>query len=439
MYRYLLLSIVLLSLGCSHDEDFLPEETIVSQGTPHEEKLSPHGSATQIEIGALNAVKKAYQMTDLSFTPVGTIEANSRTYEKDKKYKGLIYSSVKEIGSYVGSNVSFHTFMTAIHNPRSKIYTERINEFPYHGTNCKAYYGTVCSGLVSYALGLDYGSYDFPVSELMEEVDFTNLDSLRIADVLWKSGHVAIITDTIWDKYKHISEIEISESVQSGCKRYYKSREAFENLMTSSFKSIYRYKELYKNTEYIAVPQFVAVTEETPTDFVYNNDLCVDKGDKSCYLEGEEVIVNIMQDYLYLEVYRGNDLYTVVSSTDKDVNFHNLPYGDYKARLCYGNDNSFSDYTYWKVVNIDLNVDRSHGRIYFNSANATPDKMFFASLSGGRLPQTQLFFRTLDNNDISRGYIEIPDGMTNSKYPFVYFYFSTDYGKIKNRPINWFD
>ena len=44
--------------------------------------------------------------------------------------------------------------MTAIHNPRSKIYTEKLDQSPYHGYNCKAYYGTVCSGLVSYALGI---------------------------------------------------------------------------------------------------------------------------------------------------------------------------------------------------------------------------------------------------------------------------------------------
>ena len=150
MNRILHILLTLLFLSCSSKEDVFPN--II-------EKNSADKLSSLLEIGSLNAVKKARQMTDISFTPLKPIEANHRTYKSGKKYTGLIYSSVKEIGTYVGPNITFHTFMTAIHNPRSKIYTEKINELPYHGTNCKAYYGTVCSGLVSYALGIQYGSY----------------------------------------------------------------------------------------------------------------------------------------------------------------------------------------------------------------------------------------------------------------------------------------
>ena len=93
--------------------------------------------------GALNAIKKAYQMTDIMFIPRGTFVANSgkKVYYGGEKYQGLGYSSVKEIDTYVGMDVSFHTFMTAIHNPRSVIYTENVSKPPYHGKNCAAYYG----------------------------------------------------------------------------------------------------------------------------------------------------------------------------------------------------------------------------------------------------------------------------------------------------------
>ena len=72
-------------------------------------------------IGASNAVKKAYQMADIVFFPKTDFSANSRQYSAGKRYKGLVYSSVKEINTYIGTDVSFHTFMTAVNNPKSKL------------------------------------------------------------------------------------------------------------------------------------------------------------------------------------------------------------------------------------------------------------------------------------------------------------------------------
>ena len=134
-------------------------------------------------------------MTDLQFTPKDTIRANGNlVYIADNSYQGLIYSSVKELAQFVGEEVSFHTFMTAVNNPRSKLYTEDVSKSPYHGLNCRAYYGTVCSGLVSYALGFypKYFADDFPLMKCMKEVDSSTADSIKVADVLWRNGHVAI-------------------------------------------------------------------------------------------------------------------------------------------------------------------------------------------------------------------------------------------------------
>lgn len=434
---FLLLLSALGCMGCSSEEDMLyhaiPSQT--SAGS------SISASVNYDSLGRINAVKKAYQMTDIEFTPLNPITANSRTYQISETYKGLIYSSVKEIGTYVGRNVSFHTFMTAIHNPRSKIYTEQINKSPYHGTNCKAYYGTVCSGLVSYALGISNGSYDFPNSSVMVEIDPTEIDSVHVADVLWKSGHVALITDISKDTEGKVTGMEICEAVQNGCRRYSISESKFHSLMTSSFKRIYRYTELYKNTDYTPAPEFVAVMDETPIPFVYNDDLCADKGDKACYLENEKITINIMHDYEYMEIYKDNEPYMKIdATTDGDVVLENLPYGDYKANICYGPNHVKSDFTYWKVVNIELLPDRASGRLYFRSANAVPTGMSFSNKSGSRSAAKPTLFRcTITDRDRANGYIEIPQEQTQEEFPYINFYFSTDYGKIKNKPISWFD
>lgn len=438
MRRFFLFVFAFIIVGCSSDEELLSELDGLTEHNTEEISIRP---TNPIEIGRLNAVKKAYQMTDLEFTPLLPIEANTSTYQNGITYKGLIYSFGKEIGSDVGINVSFHTFMTAIHNPHSKIYTDIINLPPYHGINCKSYYGTVCSGLVSYALGLDYGTFDFPVSDSMEEVDYANIDSLHIADILWSNQHVALITNVCRNSENHVKEIEVSEAIQSGCKRATISAAKFVSKMNSTYQNVFRYKEIARNLDYQSIPQFVAVLDETPLSYAYNKDLCVDKGDRACYREDEDVIVNIHRDYNYLDVYKDGEHYLKIDgSSERDVNLKHLPYGDYKAYICYGSAQAVSEPTFWKVANMELTPDRSAGRIYFSSANAIPDKINFSDITGKRkYPHTQLFCTVLTEEDRSRGYIEIPNELTMKDHPYIHFFFSTEYGKIQHSPFSWFE
>ena len=172
-----------------------------------------------VELGRMNAVKKAHQMTDLEFVPLVSFKANSnKTYKTGKQYKGLLYSSVKETNTFVGMDVSFHTFMTALHNPKSVLYTEDVSKLPYHGTNCAAYYGTVCSGLVDYALGIGIytRSYEIPQADCMELVPNQSAAGLEVADVLWRKGHVAMVTGIWKDAKGNIERIEICQAQPGG-------------------------------------------------------------------------------------------------------------------------------------------------------------------------------------------------------------------------------
>lgn len=453
---FLLLSI--LFIGCGKDEIYSYNEAISSPITFY--NRSDNGNSTDFtEIGRQNAVKKAYQMTDLQFVPLKPIGQRNGTYESGITYKGVMYSSTKELETFVGNDISIHTLMTAIHNPRSKIYTEDISLPPYHGKNCSSYYGAVCSSLVSYALGIEtrYWANDFPLSDDMKEVDSSEPDSIQIADVLWKDGHVVMITDIVKDEDNHISKVEVSECAGVGCKRYYRSRKQLVELLNTTYKKIFRYTELYKNTDYTPVPQFVAVKDEIPEQFQYNEDLCVDKGDKSCYLEDEDVVVNIQCDFMFLEIYRDDNLYITISdNSEKDILLTNLPYGDYKARLCFDYDidtgmnppvmksrdtavGQYSDYTYWKVVNTNVVADRTKGRIYFNSANASPLFIRYCNIygEGGSLTTNNL--QLLTEEEKKQGYIDIPQDRIKSNCPYVRVIFQTNYAKVINRPVNWFE
>lgn len=438
--RILFVIILFVCISCSSEEHFgesIPSEIYL------DDTKRVFFSAEDDSLGRLNAVKKARQMTDLEFSPLNPIAYNTGTFLAGKAYKGLIYSSVKELETYVGSNVSFYTFMTAIQNPRSKIYTEQINETPYHGNNCKAYYGTVCSDLVSYALGLipRHNSYDFPDSPLMEIIEDPVPEKLKVADVLWKKGHVALITDIVRETDGIVSKIEISEAKSPRCKRYTISRDYFLQNTMNNFQRIYRYKEIGRNSTYTPINDVVAVNDEEKLPFIFNHDLCVDKGDKSNYLENENVVINVLnKKALILEIYKDDRLYMTKEIESVDVPLSALTYGNYKARVLIGEEEQvYSDFTYWKVVHAEVEYDKNSSRLYFHSLNAIPNHVICCDIAGFRPSMTQGYSHLFTDNEIRMGYVVIPEGKLFANYPYFEFILSTEYGNIICKSVNIFE
>lgn len=99
--------------------------------------------------------KKIQQQTNVEFVTKGVIPfRDGTTTNTNETYKGVIYSEPMEIDKRVGWDVSLLTYVTAINNPYSLIYTENINAIrsrsaygiTYHGdSNSGAYYGSVCN------------------------------------------------------------------------------------------------------------------------------------------------------------------------------------------------------------------------------------------------------------------------------------------------------
>ena len=149
----------------------------------------------QIDINSVQ--KRAQQIARIKWKPLGAIPNNNGSYAAGQMVTGMPYSSVKELDKFIGYDVSFHTFMTAVNNPRSVLYTENVGKAPYHGINCASYYGTVCNVTVCYALGIDFPWDTNQIDKCGYFKRTTNQDpqSIRIADVIWQSGHELMIYD----------------------------------------------------------------------------------------------------------------------------------------------------------------------------------------------------------------------------------------------------
>ena len=195
--RFPYLFVLVILWGCEKlewspsDSEWTPSDVILQDYPPF--------LPDSLDIVMSNDVlERAFQMATMEWTPVNPVPMEGgRFYSKGQTVKGVPYSSVKEINTYLFQDVSYYTFMTAVHNPRSVLYTENISHAPYHGKNCAPYYGAVCSSAVMYALGISTPYYVSQIIRLpsMERIDNQEIDSLRVCDVIAKSGHVQLVFD----------------------------------------------------------------------------------------------------------------------------------------------------------------------------------------------------------------------------------------------------
>jgi len=178
--------------------------------------------------GMENVLKRAAQLVELRWSPASPLKTNSRGYVQVASepspglpyYSGVPYSSVRVEDRFVGLDVSFKTFCSALAEPTSLLYTYDVSDpasDDYHINikNTYLYYGTVCSGLVCYAL-------DTPVHYSTWEIGtcphFQAVDTPALGDVLVTTkpdgstgGHIRIITGIARNEQGELAHIEVTE------------------------------------------------------------------------------------------------------------------------------------------------------------------------------------------------------------------------------------
>ena len=214
--------------------------------------------------GVENALKRARQMLDIEWMPVERFPSGVTSSEpegtpaKRRDYNlfpwrpqtGMAYSSVRRNEKYVGYNVSLETFMTALYNPKSVLYTRS-----HHGDpeifNMLSYYGIVCSCFGSYVCGFPYRTSG---ERIIDDPDVTEiptdrLENLELCDLVIKRGkHVTVITDIQRDVEGKVHLITVSESVLPLCVSQTYTAEVFRRLWLDNGYHAYRYAGVHNQT-----------------------------------------------------------------------------------------------------------------------------------------------------------------------------------------------
>lgn len=415
MKRVLLLTFTVIVVACEKIDVSVEDYEIISSSSMVE---TPH------KVYSNDVLERAYQMATMVWTPVDPMPMlGGKVYEPGIAVIGAPYSQTGPFNTSLFQDVSYHTFMTAVHNPRSVLYTEDLSKAPYNGLNCATYYGSVCSSSVMWALGfsIPYSTYHIVDLPYMNRLDHQELDSLKVCDVLWKSGHVQMVFE-VEQRSDTLYRIKLFE--QSGKSAHIKafSKSSLKQMWDKNGYVAYRYEYLSYSDEPIVFGGFESVD--------YNDDLCPSKGDKAVYRTDDTVLINIFnQNYDEIVLMKDGKVLSIDKIDGDSYQYQGLMPGIYESFLLSGN--SYSAPVSFEIIEtrVDLSCKKGKKEIVVwlkSSAEAEYLALY-------RLDRQPVFY-PITNPDCQEGQqIIVPAWDMRDYYCRVVF--RGEYGRIINRPI----
>ena len=434
---------------------------------PLSPNLDENGYVVPETLQELNAQRKAEQFAGVKWTPITAVPKNTynstnKTFPAGTRVTGVPYSSVKELDKFIGKDVSLHTFMTAVNNPYSLLYTENVSEAnsasawgkTYHGVNCACYFGQVCSEFSAMASGgaIDYATalyswlnkYYHKAVKIFDQ----SAQGVRIGDALWTEGHMRMVYAVKKNASGEVTHVRIAESTYGSTIINNPITAAAFNTEIANGCIIYRPLWLYRNINYEPSP-YVAIRDEAPQTVVYNDDICTFAGDKACFREGDTIAINYnlksVGTWTSMQLFKGAALVdTIVIDTAEhvvDLTSRNLTYGKYKARMTDGTN--FSDFTEFEILqaNVSYVNDGNVTTITPVSANGTPVAVKLCSESGGaramrELTDDERSAASFDIDLVALNAQQMPGSpVVGAAGLFLKIYFQGEFGRVTNEPL----
>lgn len=322
--------------------------------------------------GMRNALRRARQLAQLRWTPVCPFPAGIKTECDGKKEVcniflpawrpqiGANYSASRFDEKYVGFNVSIETYMTALSNPNSVLYSRSL-----HGKAplSSAYYGTVCSEFVSYVMDLPFhiDCQQWPFLDGVEKVNTDPLENLRLCDILNEATHhTAVITGIDRDDSGKIVQITVTESTLPNIQsRTYTCKEFTEYWLKNNYE-VLRYRKLDEIT-YSPCPWVYVPGDPQLCEPALNAVLMPDYGNRANYFKGECVRISVFDSaFTQVELLPENgsaEYYTVEKGM---VELHQKEVGFYQARAFNGT--AKSEKVEFCIVDAEAKMDKRHYR-----------------------------------------------------------------------------
>ncbi|MGV3662152.1 MAG: hypothetical protein ACO1TE_18340 [Prosthecobacter sp.] len=319
----------------------------------------------------MSAAANARLLSQVKWTPVADTMPNRKGgfFEKGREYTGVPYSSVRSEGRYIGFDIALRTFLAAVENPLSVLYTENLTG---KVSNAAAYYGTVCSSYTSYALQCGVWEvsrrYGPQVSEGIVLVEPQSAQAAQVGDVIYtphatetSGSHVEMVTAVTKDSQGQVTSVRVEESRPPTTQTTERSAANFNAHLATRSKQLFHITDLdaWRGTNKAAPllhPNYAA-DAATPT---INRTLLLDLGDWVPYQKGNPVKFNVMdRDKLGVKTLVIRRAGSVVEEIPLDgPGLHERTFatcGDYTAQVVR-KDGSLSEACEFAVCDLDLRL-----------------------------------------------------------------------------------
>ncbi|EAQ82264.1 hypothetical protein DSM3645_01080 [Blastopirellula marina DSM 3645] len=224
-------------------------------------------------------------------------------FQPGKQYTGVPYSSVKSVGRDIGFDIYLKTFLAAVQNPQSVLYTANLKG---KVSNAECYYGKVCSTYTSYALqcGFPYVSrLNGPESRSgVTLVEPQSAAATQVGDFIYTppksvggGSHIAIITEVTTNSSDQVTHVRVEESWPQTTKNTNRSAEKFNTHLASRNNKLYRITDLdaWHGENSAASFRFPNFEADSASPQI-NRVLLLDLGDWVPYEKDQVVKFNIM-------------------------------------------------------------------------------------------------------------------------------------------------
>lgn len=374
------------------------------------------------------AAAHAQILSHVKWTPVADTLPNRKGgfFEKGREYTGVPYSSVRSEGRYIGFDIGLRTFLAAVENPLSVLYTEN---FAGKISNAAAYYGSVCSAFTSYAL--DCGIWEVSrrygpeVSEGILLVEPQSAQGAQVGDVIYtphatatSGSHIEMVTAVARDNSGRVTSVRVEESRPPTTQVTDRSTANFDAHLAAKNKQLFRITDrdtwrganradglLFPNPKLDATPPTI------------NRALLLDLGDWVPYQKGNPVKFHVMdRDQLgvkSLVIQRGGEVVEEIALSEPTVHERRFDRcGDYTAHVVH-QDGSQSQACEFAICDLDLRLPgesvslASAWTVQFETEHIAPIAVYLSNTgdSYGRHP---LF---LTEEEKKAGAMTIPVGL----------------------------
>lgn len=286
--------------------------------------------------GPSNAVLSSDLLTDTKWTPLlnTILNPSGNPYPALTQQTGINYSSAHVEDGYVQLSISLYTFMCALKNEKSVLYTESAK-----GYNSTAYYGTICTSLVATAWGLPciVTTVCYPKADFLTEVE---LSDVKVGDALCGDGHAVLVIDVEYDENDAPTKVRTSESVQPTCRK--NSFVSYANFSNTT-KKLYRYKNI-NNCDSFYASRFPKWDGKTP-------DIMTNFGDKVTRKYGTDIDINIIDSTNYgsIQIYKDGTLIET-KATIEDFTLTSPAVGKYEVRMINSINPKRTSSTFFDIV-----------------------------------------------------------------------------------------